>query len=131
MLGFRVWYTAENMLDYSNDWAMNRDGKLCLVRSPECDLCDVSDDQEFIPMQSTGLFDANGKEIFEGDVLEDPSVSDDYPKKIINVFDTATFLWVMGHEREGNIHSKTLNSYEIIGNVYEHPGLDKKYYAGI
>ena len=72
-------------------------------------------------MQSTGLKDKNGKEIFEGDIL----TSQNYPVKGVVEFRTDLGLWVhylkeySYFEYLGNV----AGSKEIIGNIYENPEL--------
>jgi hypothetical protein len=72
-------------------------------------------------MQSTGLFDKNGQEIFEGDVL----TSENYPVKGVVEFRSNLGMWVnclkdySYYECLGNVASNR----EIIGNVYENPEL--------
>lgn len=76
---------------------------------------------EIVLMQSTGLFDRNGKEIFEGDVL----TSQNYPVKGVVEFRTDLGLWV--HYLKGYSYFEYLGnvagSKEIIGNIYENPEL--------
>ena len=60
-------------------------------------------------MQSTGLLDKNGKEIYEGDILKAHYESND----ITNVvYDVDNGCW---HR------AKYYNTSEIIGNIYENP----------
>lgn len=81
-------------------------------------------------MQSTGLFDKNGKEIFEGDVVTDGEFA-----RIVQYHQTLGFYMF---DEEGNERffsdSATLEDFEedakivseileIIGNVYENPEL--------
>lgn len=79
------------------------------------------------PMQSTGLIDKNGKEIFEGDVI--------LGKFILN--DVEDYLFLRLTESEKNSQSKIFiikdifymytnpvpEDVEIIGNIYENPEL--------
>lgn len=79
------------------------------------------DMKEYELMQSTGLKDKNGKEIFEGDVL----TSQNYPIKGVVEFRTDLGLWV--HYLKGYNYFEYLGnvagSKEIIGNIYENPEL--------
>lgn len=88
-----------------------------------------------IIMQSTGLKDKNGKEIFEGDVVSRnsgmPSVvefgkwiyEEDFGYKIKNIgfylnssYDDDEFFQAMDYE-------DIRKNYEVIGNIYENPEL--------
>jgi len=87
------------------------------------------DDYDSI-MQSTGLKDKNGKEIFEGDILTDGHTTGD-----IRNHPTLGFYTVDESSKEGYL-SDTVgiedleeakefmrNSIEVIGNIYENPEL--------
>lgn len=63
-------------------------------------------------MQFTGLHDKNGKEIFEGDILD---FENGYISEIH--FSNACFLLNDGMHRENLSHGK------IIGNIYQNPEL--------
>ena len=85
---------------------------------------------EIVLMQSTGLKDKNGKEIFEGDILTDGDVISD-----IKYHQTLGFYMIgkygfsvpfgqgvdVEYFEEFAVHvSKT---FEVIGNIYENPEL--------
>lgn len=77
--------------------------------------------EEIELMQSTGLFDKNGKEIFEGDIL---GTKDGLLNGIIEYREDLgmfvnSLLRYDNFERLCNVASDR----EIIGNVYENPGL--------
>ena len=88
---------------------------------------DKRNGEDVILMQSTGLVDKNGKEIFEGDILA--FETDD---EVINVkifWDEKHALFMFGSEKyneeEPLAELVEANTYpfEIIGNVYENPEL--------
>lgn len=78
--------------------------------------------EDCVLMQSTGLFDKNGKEIFEGDVVVvlDSSYTVFYDDK------TASFR-LQPHDKRWNTDYMSNyahdNSFEVIGNIYENPEL--------
>ncbi|HEM4572277.1 TPA: hypothetical protein U1Z55_001016 [Streptococcus suis] len=88
-------------------------------------------DERWKFMQSTGLVDKNGKEIFEGDVVESTWFKgyDDcvgYRKAGVVVYRDGCFRIEYPGEEEKGYFSITLKfavSVEIIGNIYENPEL--------
>lgn len=79
---------------------------------------------DLIIMQSTGLFDKNGKEIFEGDIVN-VYCCDDVVEEI--VWSQSDCSWILQAEDDyrylANISQDTA---EIIGNIYENPELLNK-----
>lgn len=82
---------------------------------------------EFILMQSTGLFDKNGKEIFEGDIIVAMSQG---VKAIGEVKRRIDGYWLMYPSwQHGELWHIVENvdtgetGVEIIGNIYQHPDL--------
>ena len=82
---------------------------------------------EVILMQSTGLHDKNGKEIFEGDIL-----GIDTDEEVVNVniyWDSKHALFMFESEKynEKQALAELLEDisypFEIIGNIYENPEL--------
>ena len=77
-------------------------------------------------MQSTGLFDKNGKEIFEGDVVRMRNPRD---RRQIGMFQVvrvvnSPMLGLLDKNLTTeifNLYEHMRNYYEIIGNVYENP----------
>jgi len=71
-------------------------------------------DDNFVLMQSTGLTDKNGKEIYEGDVVKGGIVVHNRGRATI-VYDLQSYdEWEDPYP---------LESCEIIGNIYENPDL--------
>ena len=79
-----------------------------------------------ILMQYTGLKDKNGKEIYEGDIVE--TVYTDHKKHKGVIYSQPTRLnWSVKHSPFANqdlfVYSRPDCSVEIIGNIYENPEL--------
>lgn len=79
-----------------------------------------------ILMQSTGLFDVNGKEIFEGDIVVNKYGNVGY---VAYLQQEAGFVVVLkksdyrlGHRNTGESYDVTTN-HEIIGNIHQNPEL--------
>lgn len=72
-------------------------------------------------MQSTGLFDRNGKEIFEGDIL---GTKDGLLNGIVE-YRTDLGMWTNSLLRYNNFERlcSVASDREIIGNIYENPEL--------
>ncbi|MFL8968912.1 YopX family protein [Helcococcus kunzii] len=73
-------------------------------------------------MQSTGLFDKNGVEIFEGDILTDEGSfeNDGWDYATIEFDETDYLTW----KNEGTCQSITeCENYSVAGNIYENPEL--------
>lgn len=88
-------------------------------------LKDIFIEEKFIPMQFTGLFDRNDKEIYEGDILGGIEECPDI--RIVIKFEDGAF----GYDySEDFIKQKNMNKYiqqfEILGNIYMNPELLKK-----
>ena len=87
----------------------------------------IDEIDDFILMQYTGLKDKNGKEIYEGDILEVNVELDN--KKIchqVKYYENGFFLFQLnGLPSTFLIHSEYLNQHKIIGNIYENPELKR------
>ena len=110
---FRVFYDKEMSEPFSitTDRATFKSGKIA-HRSLF--------DKDFVTlMQFTGLYDKNGKEIWEGDLIR--CMLD--PKLISEVtFNRGSFKFDFGRTKLGDFHHADM---EVLGNVYENPELLK------
>ncbi|MEY2386327.1 YopX family protein [Lactococcus lactis] len=81
---------------------------------------DIETLDKFILMQSTGLKDKNGIEIYEGDVVKD-NLSEKYIVKYNRGF-CAYFIYSFDNQEEFMaIYPNII--LEVIGNIYENPEL--------
>jgi hypothetical protein len=105
---FRAWDTKNNEMrswdDISRNWTM-----LELERQSNC-----------IIMQSTGLKDKSGKDIWEGDIL-----GGDFNREYSEVFFNEKWAQFMtrSHISTGSLNK--IDHLEVIGNIYENPELLK------
>ncbi|MBO4516759.1 hypothetical protein J5751_05015 [bacterium] len=108
---------------YIKDFVIDKDGNIFFINLRK-DFIKLDKDR-FKLMQSTGLVDKNGKEIYEMDILTDGSI------KYLVKFDEERAWFIM----QPILREKTLltdyeelgkrymHYYEIIGNIYENKEL--------
>lgn len=129
-LRFRAWHKTWEEMGKVNRIRFDDDGNVNRVLFVGKNFGVNTGIDEIILMQSTGLFDKNGKEIFEGDILTDGHTTGD-----IRNHPTLGFYTVDESSKEGYL-SDTVgiedfeeakefmrNSIEVIGNIYENPEL--------
>lgn len=124
---FRAWDKHSNRIVAWHD-LMNEEekGDLAVVLTDRLEI-------DFVVMQYTGLHDKNGKEIYEGDIIEydadsqgRPFIGDGYRFEV--GFSCGSFILVDPQERYGErggfssiyLHTPCLT---VIGNIYENPEL--------
>lgn len=87
----------------------------------------IEDEKEggnIVLMQYTGLNDKNGKEIYEGDILEyedKGNITDDFIEPVEWIDDKHNVGW--GTESSANVWADVARLSKIIGNIYENPEL--------
>lgn len=119
---YRAWHCELGaMMSIKNMWFQNNMlEELELNNAAANDYITAYPDEVEI-MQSTGLTDKNGKEIFEGDVI---GAKDGLLNGVVN-FNTDLGMWTNSLIRYNNFERlcNIANSREIIGNVHANPEL--------
>jgi len=125
---FRAWDSESEIMIYSDKpegdywWELQPKAQIgCIVGVSEGNTFEPPEPiVEYITeiMQFTGLLDKNGKEIYEGDIVEN-----EFGKKIVKWADGGFYC-----EEEKTIMRiyfwlLTLDKIEVIGNIYENPDL--------
>lgn len=125
---FRVWYSnVKKMVHFENPevafdgekWAImlcSREGHIYMGAN--------------VVMQASGLKDKTGKDIYEGDIVilrRDRGEDEDsfYQRGVVE-FSSGAF-WINGSGYAENCHFHFNDAdREVIGNIYENPGLEKE-----
>ena len=121
---FRAW-TEEGKVMYYDVYPFKDNTLLLSYDEISFDEVPASD---FILMQSTGLKDKNGKEIFEGDIVKYKSGCNTYTEEV--AYDK-NFAGFGVKDAKANVvftfweiaEDISLTSLEVIGNIYENPEL--------
>ena len=124
---FRAW-DKETKEMFKDTFAITESGQVVVV---EQDFVTDTPDYVFAGhlaiMQSTGLKDKNGKEIFEGDILCDEGIEQENEFVYVTV-SYREGMWVCDQITDelcgyGGALNEFSNDYSIIGNIYENPEL--------
>jgi uncharacterized phage protein (TIGR01671 family) len=114
---FRLWDKGSKCFYWKDCFTISSDGDIFIKGS---DYSFIADDEDYVLQQFTGFFDSEGKEIYEGDILNfpedhailvewEPSFSGFYP-----------FLERGDYHYGGEFEKPT-----IVGNVMENPEIIK------
>ena len=119
---YRAWNTETKEM-FKDTFAITESGQVVVVEQESvASPPDYVFVEHLVIMQSTGLLDKNGKEIFEGDIA----------KMAKDVYSDPTYYEIVRHRGgayrlESNQHGCELwlrhTNCEVIGNIYENPGL--------
>ena len=123
---FRAWDSAKKEM-FNDTFAITESGQVVVVEQ-ESVVCppDYVFVNHLVIMQSTGLFDRNGQEIFEGDIVRQVRTQPTTENKTIT--GGVTMLegaWVIMNDCEqlaSYLWSET-DENEVLGNIYENPEL--------
>ena len=107
ILKFRAWDKETK--------AMNGMAEIYRNRNQEIEL--HPRDENIILMQSTGLKDKNGKEVFEGDVVK--------CNGLLGTIESFKAMWICSFVKYNNYQKVGFfaQEIEVVGNIYENPEL--------
>ena len=120
---YRAWDSVEKK--FVEHFFITDNGLICNMEKPtsDCKLLIPIEKSELILMQSTGLIDKNGKEVFVGDIikctrgcLHEVYIEKEYGGRYFGGM-PAVYLKDLGEGYAWTEHE------EIIGNIYENPEL--------
>ena len=125
---YRAWDSAKKEM-FKDTFAITESGQVVVVEQESvASFPDYVFVEHLVIMQSTGLVDKNGKEIFEGDVVQFEDCSEASDFLYIN---TGIIEWCQGGFHVTNRDSVLMEDLldgdsldvTIIGNIYENPEL--------
>lgn len=116
---YRAWHFKQNRMFSAEEMAEDQltllpTGQFINVSGIDTSLSVIYPNDIMLPLQFIGLFDKNGREIYEGDVF--PSCDDGYYDQVI--YDENKFI--LEPYGDDSVYWEEL---EIVGNVYENPDL--------
>ena len=123
---FRAWNTSMKQMFSAEELATDQmtllpTGEFINVSGVNVKLSVIYPVDIMIPLQFTGLHDKNGREIYEGDILQ--TYQDN---KVTKYGKPWKVEWISKKHKVGwNIGIPEATSYEVIGNIYENSELLK------
>lgn len=119
---FRAWSTFKN--EWVKHFYITESGLIYNMEQPHRDLIGAVPVEKsgLILMQSTGLFDKNGVEVFDGDIVKLQYTIASY----FELFEVRQFrggMWRIDNRRRGSDLWLRNEDCEVIGNIHENPEL--------
>ena len=124
MIPIRAWNKATKVMHEADDIvSLNFEKKQICVKTLFFGQLNYYDFDDIVSMQSTGLKDKNGNEIFEGDILG----SKDGILDSVVEFRSDLGMWTTSLIRYNNFERlcNVASERKIIGNIYKNPELLK------
>ncbi|MDW8649161.1 YopX family protein [Streptococcus suis] len=129
---FRAWDTFHNK--WVKHFYITENGLIHNMEQPHRDLIGAVPIEKsgLVVMQSTGLVDKNGKEIFEGDVVkttrffgraDETGGFYEYDKELIGIVKQLEGAWVIDTGNTAVYLWTEIEENEVISNIYENPEL--------
>ena len=127
---YRAWDSVEKK--FVEHFFITDNGLICNMEKPTSDskLLIPIEKSELILMQSTGLKDKNGKEIFDGDIVRTTRFLGradeiggfyEYEKDYVGVAKVLEGSWVIDTGIVAVRLWSEIYEYEVLGNIYENP----------
>jgi len=117
---FRVWFELTKKMEYYGHPQLLEQGDEMVFSAEK--YFRKEEGEEFVLMQFTGLLDKNGKEIYEGYIVQTI-----HGNGFIGTYEVKqnSYGWSPFNEIWNGQHAGDICEFEVIGNIYENPELLK------